>query len=71
MTTWFFDTFNSISPITWDLVGVHKNESDIRYQRLKYEYVSNHEYFSICHGSEWSPVKFQSDDVIMGSTGVE
>ena len=31
----------------------------------------SYKYFSIRHGSKSSPAKFQSDDVIMGSTGVK
>ena len=46
-----------------------------RFLGLKGAPIANHygsyEYFSICHGSKWSPTKFQSDDVIMGSTGVK
>ena len=35
------------------------------------KYFSSYGYFRIRHGSKWSPEKFQSDDVIMGSTGVK
>ena len=35
------------------------------------DFLSSYEYFRIRHGSKWSPTKFESDYVIMGSTGVK
>ena len=35
------------------------------------DFFSSYEYFRIRHGSKWSPAKFESDYVIMGSTGVK
>ena len=35
------------------------------------QHFGNYQYFMIRHDSNWSPVKFQSDDVIIGSTEVK
>ena len=35
------------------------------------KHFSSYVNFWIRHGSKWSPAKFQSDDVIVGSTGVK
>ena len=35
------------------------------------DFFASYEYFRIRQGSKWPPKKFESDDVIMGSTGVK
>ena len=35
------------------------------------DFLPSYEYFRIRQGSKWPPKKFESDDVIMGSTGVK
>ena len=60
-----------ITPVNPGLVYATIKSCDVVKGAPIAKYFGSYEFFSIRHGSKWSAAKFQSDDVIMGSTGVK